>query len=65
MDGTAPRPRKPTIYDVAEAAGVAPSTVSRTFARPGRVKSDTAEHIRQVAARAGLPVDRAVPGRAG
>ncbi|MFM6849412.1 MAG: LacI family DNA-binding transcriptional regulator, partial [Terrabacter sp.] len=29
--------RRPTIYDVAEAAGVAASTVSRAFARPGRV----------------------------
>ena len=65
MDGTAPRPRKPTIYDVAEAARVAPSTVSRTFARPGRVRSDTAEHIRQVAAGLGYRSDRAVPGRAG
>jgi len=38
-----------TIYDVAEAAGVAPSTVSRTFARPGRVNADTAERIRRIA----------------
>ncbi len=38
-----------TIYDVAKAAGVAPSTVSRTFARPGRVNAETAERIRQVA----------------
>lgn len=38
-----------TIYDVAKAAGVAPSTVSRTFARPGRVNADTAARIRQVA----------------
>lgn len=40
----------PSIYDVAAAAGVAPSTVSRTFGRPGRVRSETAEHVRQVAA---------------
>lgn len=38
-----------TIYDVAKAAGVAPSTVSRTFARPGRVNADTAARIRQIA----------------
>ncbi len=38
-----------TIYDVAKAAGVAPSTVSRTFARPGRVNTETAERIRQIA----------------
>lgn len=44
------QPRNPvTIYDVAKAAGVAPSTVSRTFARPGRVNAETAARIRQVA----------------
>ncbi len=39
----------PTIYDVARRAGVAPSTVSRTFARPGRVSFDTAERVRAAA----------------
>jgi len=39
----------PTIYDVATAAGVAPSTVSRAFSRPGRVKAETVEHVRAVA----------------
>lgn len=38
-----------TIYDVARAAGVSPSTVSRAFSRPGRVSAQTAEHIRAVA----------------
>ena len=38
-----------TIYDVAAAAGVSPSTVSRTFARPGRVSARTAARIREVA----------------
>lgn len=38
-----------TIYDVAKAAGVAPSTVSRAFARPGRVNAETAARIRRVA----------------
>ncbi|MBK8446940.1 MAG: LacI family DNA-binding transcriptional regulator [Micropruina sp.] len=48
------QPRGPvTIYDVAKAAGVAPSTVSRTFARPGRVNADTAERVRQVAEQLG------------
>jgi len=37
--------RGPSIYDVAKAAGVAPSTVSRAFSRPGRVNSRTAERI--------------------
>lgn len=45
--------RGTTIYDVARAAGVAPSTVSRAFSRPGRVNGETAEHIRQVAVRLG------------
>jgi LacI family transcriptional regulator len=44
------QPRNPiTIYDVAKAAGVAPSTVSRTFARPGRVNAETAARVRQAA----------------
>ncbi|MGH3355979.1 MAG: LacI family DNA-binding transcriptional regulator [Nocardioidaceae bacterium] len=44
------RPRQdPSIYDVAQAAGVAASTVSRAFSRPGRVNSATAERIRRVA----------------
>ena len=41
--------RDVTIYDVARAAGVAPSTVSRAFSRPGRVNAGTAERIRKVA----------------
>lgn len=40
---------RPTIYDVARAAGVAPSTVSRTFARPGRVSFETAQRVRDAA----------------
>lgn len=39
-----------TIYDVAEAAGVSASTVSRTFSRPGRVNATTAARIRRIAA---------------
>jgi LacI family transcriptional regulator len=43
-------PQRPvTIYDVARAAGVAPSTVSRTFARPGRVNAETAARVRLTA----------------
>jgi LacI family transcriptional regulator len=38
-----------TIYHVAREAGVAPSTVSRAFSRPGRVNAETAERIRRVA----------------
>ncbi|WP_280437676.1 LacI family DNA-binding transcriptional regulator [Nocardia carnea] len=49
--------RAPTIYDVAAAAGVAPSTVSRAFARPGRVSAATAARIHQVAADLGYRVN--------
>ena len=56
--------RAPTIYDVARLAGVAPSTVSRAFARPGRVNRSTAERIRAVATELGYhtnPLARALP----
>ena len=55
---------RPTIYDVAAACGVAPSTVSRAFSRPGRVNAETAERIRLVAAEMGYrtnPLARALP----
>ena len=39
-----------TIYDVANAAGVATSTVSRAFSRPGRVSAVTRDRIMRVAA---------------
>lgn len=61
--------RSPTIYDVAEAAGVAPSTVSRALSRPGRVSAETAEKVRAAAARLGYrratlaPALSAVPTR--
>ena len=66
MDGTDDGPRRssPTIYDVAAAAGVAPSTVSRAFSRPGRVNADTAERIRRIAEEMGYrtnPLARALP----
>ncbi|MBT1180634.1 LacI family DNA-binding transcriptional regulator [Bifidobacterium sp. CP2] len=40
---------KVTIYDVAKLAGVAPSTVSRTFAAPGRVSATTAQKVQEAA----------------
>lgn len=52
------RRKMPTIYDVAKAAGVAPSTVSRAFSRPGRVNVETAQRIRKVAEELGY---RAAP----
>ncbi len=53
MPPAAKPPRRATILDVAAAAGVAPSTVSRAFSRPGRVNNRTREHILQVAGRLG------------
>lgn len=53
-DGSAPhrarRGTAPTIYDVARAAGVNPSTVSRALSRPERVSTATAQRIREAAA---------------
>lgn len=58
-----PRKQAVTIYDVARAVGVAPSTVSRAFARPGRVNAETAERIRAAATQLGYranPLARAL-----
>jgi len=52
MDQTGRR-RRATITDVAHAAGVAPSTVSRAFTRPGRVNHRTRELVLEVAERLG------------
>jgi LacI family repressor for deo operon, udp, cdd, tsx, nupC, and nupG len=42
---TSERGRRPTLADVAKAAGVAPSTVSRAFSRPQRVNHRTRDHV--------------------
>ena len=52
MTPTGPR-RRPTITDVAREAGVAASTVSRAFTRPGRVNATTRDHVLAVAERLG------------
>ena len=39
----------PTIYDIAELAGVNPSTVSRALNQPGRINSATESKVRQAA----------------
>lgn len=61
--------RSITIYDVARAAGVAPSTVSRAFSRPGRVNTETAARIHRIADELGYrrnPLAGALPtGRSG
>jgi LacI family transcriptional regulator len=51
-----------TIYDVATACGVAPSTVSRTFSRPGKVSARTAERIMRIARELGYHAPRPAPG---
>ncbi len=61
------RRKQVTIYDVAREAGVAPSTVSRAFARPGRVNAATGERIQQAAAKLGYrakPISRPEAGEA-
>jgi DNA-binding LacI/PurR family transcriptional regulator len=57
---------EPTIYDVAKVAGVAPSTVSRALAKPGRVSFKTAERVRHAAETLGYRsgrLERLVPER--
>jgi LacI family transcriptional regulator len=50
--------RRPTIYDVAAEAGVAASTVSRAYSRPGRVNAETAQRVFRAAARLGYRSER-------
>nr|WP_247047239.1 LacI family DNA-binding transcriptional regulator [Arthrobacter rhizosphaerae] len=45
--------KAPTIYDIAERAGVAPSTVSRALSKPGRVNERTRSKIAVIAAELG------------
>lgn len=56
-ESTPKRRKRVTIYDVAQEAGVAASTVSRAFARPGRVNAETGLRIHEAAARLGYRVD--------
>lgn len=58
---TSPSLRSVTIYDVAEAAGVSASTVSRVFSRPGRVSARMAAHVRQVAEQVGYRTEMPSP----
>ena len=52
--------RGTSIYEVASAAGVAASTVSRAFSRPNRVNSYTAERIYAAAREVGYPLKEPV-----
>jgi DNA-binding LacI/PurR family transcriptional regulator len=49
---------RPTIYDVAREVGVAASTVSRAYARPGRVHAETAQRIFRAAELLGYRSDK-------
>lgn len=44
-------PKRPTVYDVAQEAGVSIATVSFTFRQPGRVKASTRELVLEAARR--------------
>ncbi len=62
MAHRAPDGERPvTIYDVARAAGVAPSAVSRALARPGRVSVATVARVREVAQQLGYQRSPALP----
>ncbi|WBQ06073.1 LacI family DNA-binding transcriptional regulator [Kribbella sp. CA-293567] len=45
------RARPATLKDVAEAAGVSISTVSRVFSSPGRISPETSHRVREIARR--------------
>ncbi|MEU8222002.1 LacI family DNA-binding transcriptional regulator [Kribbella sp. NPDC048915] len=53
MSPRSPRPSGVTIRDVAAAAEVSRSTVSRAFTRPQLLSPETVQHVRAVAARLG------------
>jgi DNA-binding LacI/PurR family transcriptional regulator len=63
------RKPRPTIYDIARAVGVSPSTVSRALNKPGRINIKTEQKIRDAAENLGYqlnPMARALPtGRTG
>lgn len=56
---------RPTIYDVAERAGVAPSTVSRALSRPGRLTPQTEAKVRTAAEELGYLARHGGPGQRG
>src|SRR3954453_14159089 len=50
-----PRNRRPTMAEVADAAGVSAMTVSYAYSRPDRVSPDAAARVRAAAAELGSP----------
>ncbi|WP_066514663.1 LacI family DNA-binding transcriptional regulator [Curtobacterium ammoniigenes] len=64
VGGTRPRGARPTIYDIAQLAGVNPSTVSRALSKPGRLNPKTEQLIREAAKALNYrvnPMARALP----
>lgn len=66
LERARPKPGKsaPTIYDIAQLAGVNPSTVSRALTKPGRVSAKTQKKIEDAAAELNYRVNifaRALP----
>ncbi|MGY1699290.1 LacI family DNA-binding transcriptional regulator [Geodermatophilus sp. SYSU D00766] len=56
MDRTGGDPaRRPTMRDVARAAGLSPMTVSYVYSRPGRVSEEAAARVRAAAEELGYP----------
>lgn len=54
--------RRPTIADVAKAAGVSPTTASASLNGTGRVRAGTRERVRRVAAQLGYRANRTARG---
>ena len=57
-------PRKPTIYSIAQAVGVSPSTVSRAMSRPELVKESVREAVLAASRELGYTPNRAARGLA-
>ncbi|WP_112674478.1 LacI family DNA-binding transcriptional regulator [Micromonospora saelicesensis] len=55
MNRPADNPKRPTLRQVASAAGVSPMTVSYTYSQPGRVSAEAAAKVRAAAQKLGYP----------
>ncbi|MGH3518354.1 MAG: LacI family DNA-binding transcriptional regulator [Haloechinothrix sp.] len=65
MSTPTPRSARPTLADVAEAAGVSKTAVSYSLNRTGRVAEDTRRVVLEVAERLGYPIPESRPHSAG
>ncbi|MEU4470970.1 LacI family DNA-binding transcriptional regulator [Micromonospora sp. NPDC023888] len=55
MNRPADNPKRPTLRQVATAAGVSPMTVSYAYSQPGRVSAEAAAKVRAAARKLGYP----------